>query len=94
MSRNHFYVLVNLTGEVIRMGQSEMPDVMDCSILRKCYLSDLGFNISIGMFRYRRGGSKEDWVVIFWILQGVSKSSTDFIKDHCCRIKRSTGTNF
>ena len=57
-----------------------MPDARDCSIARECYLSNLGFKFPIVMFRYRRGGSKADWVVIFWIPQGTSTSSTDFIK--------------
>ena len=59
MSRKHFYVLVNLTDEVIGISKSEMPDVMDCSIARKCYLSEFGFKLPIVIFRYRRGGSKE-----------------------------------
>ena len=80
MSRKHFYVLVNLTDEVIVIGQSEMPDVMDFSIARKCYLIDLGFKLPIGMFRYRRGGSKSDQVVIVQTPQETSNSSIDFIK--------------
>ena len=72
MSRKHFYVLVNLTDEVIGIGQSEIPDVMDFSIARKCYLSDLGFKLPIGMFTYGRGGSKADSVVIFWSLHKTS----------------------
>ena len=51
MARKHFYVVVNLTDEVMVIGQSEMPDARDCSIVRKCYLSKLGFNFSIGIFR-------------------------------------------
>ena len=67
MSIKHFYVLVNLTDEVMGIGQSEMSDARDRSILRKIYLIDVGFKFTIGMFRYRRGGSKEYWVVIFRI---------------------------
>ena len=80
MSRKHFYVLVNQTDEVIGVVQSEMPDVMDFSIARKCYLIDLGFKLPIGMFRYRRGGSKSDQVVIVQTPQETSNSSIDFIK--------------
>ena len=80
MSRKHFYVLVNQTDEVIGVVQSEMPDVMDCSIARKCYLSEFGFKLPIVIFRYRRGGSKEYQVVIVQIPQGTSNSSTYFIK--------------
>ena len=80
MGRKHFYVVVNLTDEVMGIGQSEMPDARDSSIVWKCYLSNLGFKFSVGIFRYRRGGSKSDWVVIFWIFQGASTSSTNFIK--------------
>ena len=57
-----------------------MPDVMDFSIARKCYLIDLGFKLPIGMFRYRRGGSKSDQVVIVQTPQETSNSSIDFIK--------------
>ena len=57
-----------------------MQDARDCSIVRKHSISDLGFKFPIGMFRYRQGGIKEDWVVIFQIPQGASTSSTDFIK--------------
>ena len=80
MTRKNFYVVVNLTDEVMVIGQSEMTDARDRSILRKCYLNNLGFNFPAGMFRYIRGGSKADWVDIFRIAQGVSTSSTDFIK--------------
>ena len=80
MTRKNFYVVVNLTDEVMVIGQSEMPDARDRSIVRKCYLSNLGFNFPVGMFRYRRGGSKADWVDIFQITQGASTSSTNFIK--------------
>ena len=41
MSRKHFYVLVNLTDEVIGIGKIEIPDVMDCSIAWKCYLIEI-----------------------------------------------------
>ena len=57
-----------------------MPDARDCSIVRKCHLSNLGFNFPVGMFRYIRGGSKADWVDIFQITHGASTSSTNFIK--------------
>ena len=80
MSRKLFYALVNLADEVIVIGQSEMPDVMDFSIARKCYLIDLGFKLPIGMFRYRRGGSKADQVVILQIPKGTSNSNSYFIK--------------
>ena len=80
MEMKEFYVLVNLTDEVMGINQSEIPDALDHSISRKCYLSDLHFKFPIGMFRYIRGGSKSDWVVIFQIPQGVSTSSTGFIK--------------
>ena len=58
MARNHFYVLVNLTDDVMVIVHSDMPDVTDISLAQKCYFSDLGFDFPIGMFRYRIGGSK------------------------------------
>ena len=51
MARKHFCVVVNLTDEVMVIGQSKIPDARDSSIFRKCYLSNLGFNFSIGVFR-------------------------------------------
>ena len=51
MARKHFYVVVSLTDEVMGIGQSEIPDARDYSIVRKCYLSNLGINFSIGIFR-------------------------------------------
>ena len=80
MGGKHFYVVVNLTDEVMGIGQSEMPDARDSSIVRECYLSNLGFKFSVVIFRYRRGASKADWFVIFWIFQGAPTSSTNFIK--------------
>ena len=80
ITRKSFYVVVNLTDEVMVIGQSEMPDARYRSIVRKCYLRNLGFNFPVGMFRYRRGGIKADWVDIFQITQGASTSSTNFIK--------------
>ena len=80
MERKHFSVLLNLTDKVILIGQSEIPDARYHSISRKRYLSDLGFKFSIVLFRYIRGGSKADWVVIFQISQGTSTSSTDLIE--------------
>ena len=57
-----------------------MPDATDNSIVRKLYVSNLGFKSPIGVLKYRRGGSKSDLVVIIWIPQGTSTSSTNFIK--------------
>ena len=51
MARKRFYLVVNLTDEVMVIGQSEIPDARDCSIVRKWYLRNLGFNFSIGIFR-------------------------------------------
>ena len=62
MARNHFYVLLNFTDEVMEIGNSDMPDARDLSLARKRYFSDLGFKFPIGMFSYRRGGSKADCV--------------------------------
>ena len=70
MTRKNFYVVVNLTDEVMLIGQSETPDARDCSIVRKRHLSNHDFNFPVEMFRYRRGGSKADWVDIFQITQG------------------------
>ena len=58
MARNHFYALANLTDEVIGIGQSDIPDARNRSLARKRHFSNLGFKLPIGMFRYRRGGSK------------------------------------
>ena len=80
MTRKHFYVLVNLTDEVLGIGHSDMPDTRDCSPARKCYFSDIDFKFPIGMFRYRRSGSKTDWVVIFRVPRGASTSNSDFIQ--------------
>ena len=80
MARNHFYALVNLTDEVMGTGQIEIPYARDHSIERKSYPSNLGFKFPIGIFRYRRGGIKLYWVVIFQTPQGTSTPSTDFIK--------------
>ena len=81
MERKHFYVLVNLTDEVVGIGQSEIPEDRDHSIVRKRYPSIPGFKFPIIMFRYRRCEIKSDWVVIFWIPQGTSISSNYFIKN-------------
>ena len=51
MSRKHFIVVASLTDEVMVIGQSEIPDARDYSIVQKFYLSNLGFNFSIGIFR-------------------------------------------
>ena len=72
MARKHFFVLVDLIDEVTGIGHSDMPDARDLSLARKRYFSDLGFKFFIGMFRYIRGGSKADWVVIFWVPRGAS----------------------
>ena len=67
MSREKFYILVNLRDEVMVIGQNETRDARDISIARKRYPINLGFKFFIGMFKYRRGGSKADCFVIFWI---------------------------
>ena len=51
MARKHFYVVVSLTDEVMVIGQSEIPDARYFSIVQEYYLSNLGFNFSIGIFR-------------------------------------------
>ena len=89
MARKHFYVVLILTYEVMVIGQSEILDARYCSVVRKCYLSNLGFNFSIGIFRYRRGGSGSDWVVIFRTTQGASTSSTNFIKTISASLRES-----
>ena len=43
-------------------------------------LANLGFKFPIGMFRYRRGGSKADWVVILRFPRGASTSNSNFIQ--------------
>ena len=58
MTRKNFYILVNLTDEVMEIGHSDMPYARDISLARKRYFSDLGFKFPIGILRYRRGGSK------------------------------------
>ena len=80
MARNHFYVLVNLTDEVMVIYHNDIPDTRDRSLVRKCYFSDLGFKFTIAIFRYRRGGSKSYWVVIFWVPMGTSTSNSNFIQ--------------
>ena len=55
--RKNFYILVNLTDEVMGIGHSDMTDVRDCSLARKRYFRDFVFKFPIRMFRYRRGGS-------------------------------------
>ena len=72
MERKHLSVLLNLTDKVILIGQSEIPDASYHSIARKRYLRNIGFKFAIVLFRYIRGGSKADWVVIFWVPRGTS----------------------
>ena len=62
------------------IGHSDIPDARYCSLARKRFFSDLGFNFPIGMFRYRRGGSKADWVVIFRVPRETSTSNSDFFQ--------------
>ena len=80
MEGKNLYFLVNLTDEVMGISQSEIPDARDRSIAQKRYLSNLGYKFLIGMFGYRRGGSKSYWFVIFSIPQGASTPTTDLIK--------------
>ena len=71
MARKQIYVLVNLIDEVMGIVHSDMQDEGCHSLLQKRFFSDLGFKFSIGMFRYRSGGGKADWVVIFWVSRGT-----------------------
>ena len=88
MTRKNFYIVVNLTNVVIGIGQTERPDARNRSIMWKCYPRKLSFKFTVGIFRYRIGGSKAYWVVIFWIPQGASTSSTNFIKNIARRVRR------
>ena len=57
-ARNHFYVMVNMTDEVMGIGNSDMTDARNCSLAQRFYVSELGFKFPIEIFKYRRGGSK------------------------------------
>ena len=65
MARDHFYILVNLTDEVMGIGHGDMPYERDRSLVPKRYFSDLGLKFPIGIFSYRRGGIRADWFLSF-----------------------------
>ena len=80
MARKNLYALVNLTDDGMGIGKICSPDARDCSLARKHQFSDLGFKFPIGIFRYRRVGSKEYWFGIFRVPKGASTSNYDFIQ--------------
>ena len=49
IEKEEFYVVVNLIDEVMVIGQNEMTDARDRSIVQKRYLSNRGFNCSVGI---------------------------------------------